>query len=467
MVFQIKKQPTMIRPEEGAGLFMVSVLLMLGMGLLSGGIGYATNFSGLVTAIFGLVMHLMLIGFYLLIVTKRRKFLRYPLKHSNVDNLPKKKFVLKTAIMVAIAALIAALIYTTFHMPHVWTSRGFYALMQSSGGDSVLVSPTMFLSAYYNVPQVSPVLIAITVLTGISSILVGPISEGLIFRGALLSGLSRQTHPYKAVLLSALSFSIFHMNAMQTVYPFFLGVVAGFAVIFSGKLFVGIAIHASSNIIAFSIQTREHYSYNFNTNIANVRNFLSNGLGIFLAIGILLVGSAAIFGLLVFYKKTASKLPTPPPLDELMYSPTTMAKIKYQQQKISVNPFERHDLIDIDSDLVTNEEDLKHINLHTGEPLDPFAQPMTTNLVNQSMEEREQSIDEFRQHLYTLQGAVPPPTQEELDAQAMLDMFEPQSDEKLTQDTAKARKKATWRFYWLSNIVCIGMWAIILISNIV
>lgn len=72
------------------------------------------------------------------------------------------------------------------------------------------------------------------------------LGEELIFRGAVLSGF-KTIGTSKAVLLSALLFSLFHMNVDQTIYQFVLGIILAVFVLISGSIVASILLHFLNN----------------------------------------------------------------------------------------------------------------------------------------------------------------------------------------------------------------------------
>lgn len=81
--------------------------------------------------------------------------------------------------------------------------------------------------------------------------LVPAINEELVFRGVIGNGLARSENGnLKALLLSGLVFSLFHMNPAQTVHQFVLGVMLALLCYRSGSVWTSVIIHAFNNVIA-------------------------------------------------------------------------------------------------------------------------------------------------------------------------------------------------------------------------
>ena len=73
--------------------------------------------------------------------------------------------------------------------------------------------------------------------------------EELIFRGAVLGGLRKYGDGF-AVVASAFLFAVFHGNLPQAIFAFICGLVMGFAVVRTGSIWAGVAIHAVNNAYA-------------------------------------------------------------------------------------------------------------------------------------------------------------------------------------------------------------------------
>ena len=76
--------------------------------------------------------------------------------------------------------------------------------------------------------------------------------EELLFRGVICSGL-KERGTTKAVMLSALIFMLMHGGPDQTVHQFILGIVLGYAFIYSNSLWVPVIIHFVNNFVAVTM----------------------------------------------------------------------------------------------------------------------------------------------------------------------------------------------------------------------
>ena len=86
------------------------------------------------------------------------------------------------------------------------------------------------------------------------TVIIAPVCEELVFRGALLTGLTKKLGVLPSVLLSGLAFSLMHMNPEQTVYQFFMGCVCAYLAICSGTVVCPMIVHACNNLIALILE---------------------------------------------------------------------------------------------------------------------------------------------------------------------------------------------------------------------
>ena len=80
------------------------------------------------------------------------------------------------------------------------------------------------------------------------AVVLGPVFEELIFRDILL----RRLLPYGqafAIQATAVAFALFHCNVAQFFYAYAAGVILAYAVISTGRLHIGILLHACFNLV--------------------------------------------------------------------------------------------------------------------------------------------------------------------------------------------------------------------------
>lgn len=86
----------------------------------------------------------------------------------------------------------------------------------------------------------------------VSTCVIAPIFEELLFRGLILQTLRRHGNVF-AIVVTSLLFALMHGNIPQAVPVFFLSLVLCFAVIKTESLWTGVAIHFLNNAISVSV----------------------------------------------------------------------------------------------------------------------------------------------------------------------------------------------------------------------
>lgn len=132
----------------------------------------------------------------------------------------------------------------------------FTDLIKAEGVSVPLDTPAQFVLT----------LVAVGILPGIM--------EEILFRGVILSGLSRIKTVY-AVLLNGALFSLFHTNPAQTIYQFITGAVFALVVLRSGSIIPTIVMHLLNNLTVLFITyfAPEANVYNLYTIISGVLVF--------------------------------------------------------------------------------------------------------------------------------------------------------------------------------------------------
>ena len=92
---------------------------------------------------------------------------------------------------------------------------------------------------------------------------VAPIVEELIFRGLIFNGFRKNYNGFVAVFMSALLFSLFHLNPWQMPATFVLGLLLGWLMLRTNNILVAIIGHSINNslvllTVTYGGQIREH-----------------------------------------------------------------------------------------------------------------------------------------------------------------------------------------------------------------
>ncbi len=84
--------------------------------------------------------------------------------------------------------------------------------------------------------------------------ILGPIWEELLHRGYILKGLRNKYGTIVSLIISSLIFAVFHMNIVQGINAFIMGMVFGVLFIKTGSIFSCMIAHIINNSIAMYIQ---------------------------------------------------------------------------------------------------------------------------------------------------------------------------------------------------------------------
>ena len=97
--------------------------------------------------------------------------------------------------------------------------------------------------------SLSPVLVNPTLFWGLafSAVLVAPFVEEIFFRGFLFTGFREKYGWRKAAALSALLFSLIHLQPLNMIPFFILGYIFAYTYEYSGSLWPAILLHATVN----------------------------------------------------------------------------------------------------------------------------------------------------------------------------------------------------------------------------
>lgn len=87
----------------------------------------------------------------------------------------------------------------------------------------------------------------------ISSGIIGPILEELVFRKLIIDKLLKFNSLYKTIIISSLVFSLLHINQLKIIYTFIVGIIYGFVYIKRKNIMDSIIIHSISNMVVLLI----------------------------------------------------------------------------------------------------------------------------------------------------------------------------------------------------------------------
>ena len=102
-------------------------------------------------------------------------------------------------------------------------------------------------SAYSDVYSASPFMQFISVG------FVAPVMEEILFRGFMLGALKKEMHPWAAIVVSALFFSVAHGTPIGMIYTFFLGIIMAWLTIKFKSIVPSLLFHMAYNCaVAYS-----------------------------------------------------------------------------------------------------------------------------------------------------------------------------------------------------------------------
>lgn len=91
------------------------------------------------------------------------------------------------------------------------------------------------------------------VMAVVMVVIVGPFVEEVVFRGALLEGLTARLGPWPAIWIQALLFAAFHRSLWMFVPMLVIGVILGWLAHFRDSLWPPIVLHALYNAITVAV----------------------------------------------------------------------------------------------------------------------------------------------------------------------------------------------------------------------
>ncbi len=103
-----------------------------------------------------------------------------------------------------------------------------------------------------------PTVGALGAVLALGLVVIGPLSEEVLFRGFILQGLRADGSPSRAIVLTALLFGLFHFDPIHIVGAAVLGLYLGWLRVVTGSLFAALCAHALNNGIWWVLVRRGH-----------------------------------------------------------------------------------------------------------------------------------------------------------------------------------------------------------------
>ncbi|SDI63734.1 hypothetical protein SAMN05421493_1215 [Pseudobutyrivibrio sp. 49] len=106
-----------------------------------------------------------------------------------------------------------------------------------------------WLEEYEELMESAGISTSMTPIMIVYAIILGPVCEELLFRGLTFFAAKKVMPVYYAILIQAIMFGAFHMNKLQGVYAFVLGLGLGYIMYLYDSLVITIIIHILFNFI--------------------------------------------------------------------------------------------------------------------------------------------------------------------------------------------------------------------------
>lgn len=135
------------------------------------------------------------------------------------------------------------------------------------------------------------------VMIVIASVFLAPICEETIYRGVLFNGLKSRGNTLRAVMLSALAFTLMHMSPIQVVFQFAVGVLSAYLMNATDRLYPSVLLHASANSLALVMQLTP-----FAGVLVGCEAWLVNNIAAaaFITLGLFVASGAVLFAIVKF-----------------------------------------------------------------------------------------------------------------------------------------------------------------------
>lgn len=129
------------------------------------------------------------------------------------------------------------------------SSKNYLPLITLGISMSVIFNMIIFIfkpiTTYYQTP-----LLLLIISTGI----IGPIFEEILYRYIFYNRLKRKYSIKKSILINSIIFAVSHLTIIKTIYAFLLGIVLNFYYEKTKNIKAPIIIHISGNIIALFLK---------------------------------------------------------------------------------------------------------------------------------------------------------------------------------------------------------------------
>ena len=177
-------------------------------------------------------VHLMSLGIIATVWYFGLRHARYPLVVLRLSSVRRPR---KQTLWMMLGVLAASLVATSI-----------YAGIVDSLGWDILTPPDVESDIIFDGPAILLTFQALAFIT--------PLSEEIFFRGFIFRGLLPKMGPWMAIVVSALVFSVFHLNFGVMIPIFITGFLLAWLYWRTGSLWASIGAHAGQNALAIGLQ---------------------------------------------------------------------------------------------------------------------------------------------------------------------------------------------------------------------
>ena len=164
------------------------------------------------------------------------------LGNKNLNNFVSNEL---SIILSIINIFIIIILLRKYKYPNIKLNKNIYFPLVTLGiSISCLFNMTLYIFIPPKVPTI-PIYISI-----ISTGVIGPFLEEILFRQILLNKLKEFNSPTKSIIISTIIFSLIHLDPIKILYTLILGLILNITYHKTNNILSSILIHISANIIS-------------------------------------------------------------------------------------------------------------------------------------------------------------------------------------------------------------------------
>jgi len=120
--------------------------------------------------------------------------------------------------------------------------------------------------------------------------IIAPLIEESLFRGIIMHGFMKNYKNWYSILISAILFSVYHLNPWQMTYTFFLGLLLGWIMVRTNSLILCIITHSINNLsVLLSITFAKEISESFIAGFSSSEKILYSTFALITGVFLILI----------------------------------------------------------------------------------------------------------------------------------------------------------------------------------